>query len=510
MGATGKSAQEAAATKALEYAELNKARVFSSSWGLVFLDGLKKQVPADLREQERLLSSKKITLQAESQDAFSGKGTKAAAEAKSSLDAVARQQTLLVEQLRKVAPQYASVRYPQRVAMAHIPLHENELLIEFKVLQDAVLVWMLRGTSRGGELVGFYKVGRSRQWFEQQIESIRSASNSGHPERFDPRISEELFSVLFPGHFSEALTGAREVIVIPDDVLFLLPLELLSPTARQGKYVLLSTATDYFPSAAAFMLSRSKVEREQFWRQQFIGIGDPITSSDDQRYIAAKLETDVGATTAASTQNHSNDRGISIDRIRSGGIELERIPETATEIEGIASLFSTGSGATEIRTGVNATKKGLLQTDLSQFRFVHLATHGILPVEASISEPALVFSYSGPNQEEMLLYLSEVVRLKLNSDMVVLSACNTGSGKVTKAEGVASLGTAFLAAGASSVTVSLWQVSDSSTAVLMQEFYRNLLNGKSKSTALAAARAALAAKGYNNPFFWAPFVLTGE
>jgi CHAT domain-containing protein len=79
-----------------------------------------------------------------------------------------------------------------------------------------------------------------------------------------------------------------------------------------------------------------------------------------------------------------------------------------------------------------------------------------------------------------------------------------------KSRRVASLGSAFLAAGASSVTVSLWQVADNSTAELMGEFYKNLVMGKSKAAALAGARAALVAKGYDNPFFWAPFVLTGE
>jgi CHAT domain-containing protein len=93
---------------------------------------------------------------------------------------------------------------------------------------------------------------------------------------------------------------------------------------------------------------------------------------------------------------------------------------------------------------------------------------------------------------------------------VVLSAYNTGSGKVTRAEGVASLGAAFLTAGASSTVMSLWKVSDLSTSLLMQEFYRNLLKGMPKNSALAAARSALVSKGYSNPFFWAPFVLTGE
>jgi CHAT domain-containing protein len=153
-----------------------------------------------------------------------------------------------------------------------------------------------------------------------------------------------------------------------------------------------------------------------------------------------------------------------------------------------------------------------MQTDLGRFRFVHFATHGILPVEADIKEPALVLSYDGANKDDMLLTLSEVFQLKLHADMVVLSACNTGSGKVTRAEGVASLGTAFLAAGASSATVSLWHVADNSTAILMQDFYRNLLKGIPKAASLAAARSALFARGegFENPFYWAPFVLTGE
>ncbi len=198
------------------------------------------------------------------------------------------------------------------------------------------------------------------------------------------------------------------------------------------------------------------------------------------------------------------------DRIVSRGFSLERLPGTADEVHGIASLFASTPSKTETRTGMDATKRELLRTDLARYRFIHFATHGILPVESGIKEPALVLSYNGKGKDDMLLTLSEILEFKLRADMVALSACNTGSGKVTRAEGVASLGSAFLAAGASSVTVSLWQVADNSTAELMEEFYRNLVSGKSKSAALAAARTALVSKGYDNPFFWAPFVLTGE
>lgn len=351
-------------------------------------------------------------------------------------------------------------------------------------------------------MVAFYKVDRPRQWFEKRIVSLREAFNTGHPEEFDPRICEELFSGLFPDAFAAHVKSARSVIFVPDDVLFLLPFEMLSPSASQKQFVLLKTPTDYFPSAAVLRLARAAVQTRSSWQEQFIGIADPITSPDDERYVVAEIRVAAEPNKSMLSQSDANRvRGVSIKNIKSRGFDLERLPGTATEVRSIAALFPNET-STEVRTGVDATKRELMQTDLTGFRFVHFATHGVLPVEAGIKEPALVLSYDGISQENMLLTLSEVFQLQLHADMVVLSACNTGSGKVTRAEGVASLGTAFLAAGASSVTMSLWQVSDSSTAVLMKEFYRNILNGMPKAQALAAARSTLVSQGYDNPFFW--------
>jgi CHAT domain-containing protein len=381
------------------------------------------------------------------------------------------------------------------------------------MLQDSVLVWMVEGSAAGGHLVAFYKVDRPRNWFEKHVVSLRDVFNSGRPEQFDPKICEELFNSLFPEPFAERLKTAQSVIFIPDDVLFLLPFEMLSPNASQGQFVLLRTATEYFPSAAVFKLSRAAIRARQPWQEQFIGIADPITSPADGRYVAATILSESKPTKAELGQNDTPvSRGLSVERTRSWASKLERLPDTAAEVKGIANLFPEAALTTEVRTGVNATKQELMQTDLGRFRFVHFATHGILPVEADIKEPALVLSYDGANKDDMLLTLSEVFQLKLHADMVVLSACNTGSGKVTRAEGVASLGTAFLAAGASSATVSLWHVADNSTAILMQDFYRNLLKGIPKAASLAAARSALFARGegFENPFYWAPFVLTGE
>jgi len=141
-----------------------------------------------------------------------------------------------------------------------------------------------------------------------------------------------------------------------------------------------------------------------------------------------------------------------------GGYIFGRLPNTAAEVKNIAALFP--SSAT-VRTGIDGMKRELLQTDLGGFRFVHFAAHGFFPVEPGIREPALVLSYDGEDEDRMMLTLSEVLQLKLHAEMVVLSACNTGSGRVTGAEGVTRLGPAFLAAGASSVTEACgrWRIS---------------------------------------------------
>jgi len=197
-------------------------------------------------------------------------------------------------------------------------------------------------------------------------------------------------------------------------------------------------------------------------------------------------------------------------KLQSRGFSFDRLPGTAVEVESIATLLQKRQETVDLRLGIDATKSKLLDTDLSQFRFLHFATHGVLAVDTGIQEPSLVLSSDGTDPSHMFLSMSEILRLKLQSESVVLSACNTGSGKISRAEGVMSLGRAFLAAGANSVTVSLWQVSDDSTALLMETYYKGILEHKTKSAALAEARYAVFANGAKNPFFWAPFIVIGE
>jgi CHAT domain-containing protein len=141
-------------------------------------------------------------------------------------------------------------------------------------------------------------------------------------------------------------------------------------------------------------------------------------------------------------------------------------------------------------------------------RIVHLATHGLVdPTEPSRSSVAL----TPGDDEDGYFRTLEILGTRTQSALVVMSACESALGKVSRGEGVVGLSRAFLAAGAGSVVASLWAVSDESTAELMQVFYQQMLGKKrSASRSLNEARLALI-KGekFSHPFYWSPFIVTG-
>jgi CHAT domain-containing protein len=127
-----------------------------------------------------------------------------------------------------------------------------------------------------------------------------------------------------------------------------------------------------------------------------------------------------------------------------------------------------------------------------------------------IKEPFLLLGQvENRGKDDGFLTLTEVLELKLDAELVVLSACLTGRGKMLEGEGVVNFARAFHHAGARSVLVSLWEVASDETVEYMKLFYRYLKEGKTKAEALRLARNKIKSK-YPNPFYWAPFILHGE
>jgi CHAT domain-containing protein len=189
--------------------------------------------------------------------------------------------------------------------------------------------------------------------------------------------------------------------------------------------------------------------------------------------------------------------------------KLANLPGAETEANAIAKLLNT-----QAIIGASATKAAILPK-LTSARIVHLATHGLLDdfklsgVPGALAERlpgSIALAPSG--NDNGLLTSSEIFDLKLNAELVVLSACDTGRGDI-RGDGVVGLSRSLISAGVSSILVSLWSVPDAPTASLMTEFYRQIQQNSDKATSLRNAMLTTM-KQHPNPKDWAAFTLIGE
>ncbi len=193
-------------------------------------------------------------------------------------------------------------------------------------------------------------------------------------------------------------------------------------------------------------------------------------------------------------------------RTQVGG-DLEQLSNLAgaeTEANAIATLLKT-----KAIIGKQATKAAIVK-QMANARLIHLATHGLLDDFKGLGIPgAIALAPDGTGKDnDGLLTADEILDLKLNADLVVLSACDTGRGRIT-GDGVIGLSRSLITAGVPSIIVSLWKVPDASTAFLMTEFYRHLQQQPDKAIALRQAMQATKQK-YPDPLDWAAFTLIGE
>ena len=189
---------------------------------------------------------------------------------------------------------------------------------------------------------------------------------------------------------------------------------------------------------------------------------------------------------------------------RSAGptVKLEPLPGAKEEAKAIAGMFP---GRSTLLTGARADRR-TVESLAQEHGILHLATHGVAYAESPLASFVALGESDG---DDGLLTARQVMSLPLPADLVTLSACQTGLGKVA-GEGVIGLSRAFLVAGARSVLVSLWSVSDRATIRLMRSFYHRYIASDDKALALQEAMRELREKpGYEHPRYWAPFVLVG-
>lgn len=415
----------------------------------------------------------------------------------------------LISEIRTKYPRYAAFKYPKPIPAEELSLKENEVLIEFALTGDEGYVFVIRkgGVSR------IHRINIHREALEEKVKSFMEPLNAGRPSEFSIKASKELYEILL----SQAMKDVKDterLIIVPDGILGLLPFEaLITKEGRDYKdslYVGDKWTITYSQSATALALTRLLKPSEA--KKPLFALGNPVYDKSDPRYIAYK-KGDSQQIAAKDVKQYAY-RGITV--LPKGEREWEEViysslPETEDEVREIAKLFGVKPEMPEVLLNISANETNFRNTFLKDYRYIHLATHADLPGKVQgIKEPFIILGQvENRGEDDGFLALSEVLELKLDADMVVLSACSTGKGKMMEGEGVANFARAFQHAGAKSVVVSLWEVASEPAVEYMKAFYGHLKAGKSRAEALRLSRKEIKAK-YHNPFYWAVFILHGE
>jgi CHAT domain-containing protein len=385
----------------------------------------------------------------------------------------------------------------------------------YKAGLDWTYAWVIRSIEGQNKIIKFIRFPVRTDDIIKLVEKFITPFRKVKHEGFEPEVASELFRViLLP--LLEEVEFPKRLIIVPDGILNGVPFEALiieppgdrgleTPLFLQDKFLI-----SYYPSATILTINRQTIPLNLPHKNTLLAVGDPVYEMDDDRLtqsqvsmlleVEQKQESSI-ATRKDKIRRGAQDQGYSFVRLKYSGVEVAKIKE----------VFGNRPGPRDLLIGFEATEINVKSKDLTRYQYLHFAVHGTLAYDVPyLKEPALVLAFDPESKEDGFLTLSEIYGLKLNADLVTLSACKTGLGQRIPGEGVIGLSRAFMDAGSRAVLVSLWEVEDQSTALLMEEFYRQLAKGVEKVEALKMAKEYLRKKGYENPYFWAAFILVGD
>lgn len=501
------------ASAALYFAELTKARTLLESMAGAARKHDEPEVPSKIKIKEDSILKQLSEIEDNWETAYK-KGEAVFNKLLKRKEGLDKELNSLISEIRTKYPRYAAFKYPKPIPAEELSLKENEVLIEFALTGDEGYVFVIR---KGG-VNRIHRINIHREALEEKVKSFMEPLNAGRPSEFSIKASKELYEILL----SQAMKDVKDterLIIVPDGILGLLPFEaLITKEGRDYKdslYVGDKWTITYSQSATALALTRLLKPSEA--KKPLFALGNPVYDKSDPRYIAYKQ----GKTQPLIAKDLKQYvyRGVTVlpksdttgNIIAWEDVVYPPLPETEDEIKEIARLFGIKPEQPDVLLDISATETNLRRVSLKDYRYLHFATHADLPGKVQgIKEPFIILGQvENRGKDDGFLTLSEVLELRLNADMVVLSACSTGRGKMMEGEGVANFARAFQHAGARSVVVSLWEVASDPAVEYMKIFYGHLKSGKSRAEALMLSRKEIKAK-YPNPFYWAMFILHGE
>lgn len=544
-------ANEPLTGKALEYAA-EAFRVSEQARARSLLDLLSETnaavtegVPAELLKQKQ----ENLDKQQDIADQLTGIVTPGEEQKKKPSELEAELEKLQVEfdqienQIRTASPRYAALTSGQPLTLAEVQqkvLDDQTILLEYILGSDASYLWTVsKSEVRLHKLPPRAAVDKLAMDLRAQLipsklqrrivgidvaaDSTRGLGVISAAEDASPFVSASHAVYKAVVEPAAGVIGQKRLLIVADGSLNYIPFEALVTSGTSADYaslpyLLKSNEIVYAPSASVIGAIRQQGAKPM--GRAMLIVADPVFNSNDARARGAVASTETAQTRGLGIESAINDvtgQGAvaSAESSKMQGLPLARLPGTRAEADQISSLAKASGTQADAWLDLTASEENLETRDVSKYRVVHIATHGLLNAERP-QFTGVVLSLVGNKTEDGFLRTDEVFNLKLGSPLVMLSACETGLGKEKRGEGVMGLTRAFMYAGAPTVGVSLWSVADRSTAELMADFYKRLMaSGASPPLGPSAAMrdaqlAMIAGKKYSAPFYWAPFVLVGD
>ncbi|MBS1807013.1 MAG: CHAT domain-containing protein [Acidobacteria bacterium] len=454
------------------------------------------------------------------------------------VDAIKRELRTVQAAVQRDNPRYSTLILPQPMSVADLQrqlLDSNTMVLEYSLGEERSYLWAISAHSlHSYELPGRAKIEPlAKRFYElltdpSQQKSERRTNRSltiSNPETYHFREAASALSQILLGPVANQL-GRKRLLIVADGALQYVPFAALpAPKDERGRRMkdekkphplIVDHEIINLPSASTFALQRKLLEARSPAPKTILVLADPVFDPQDERVQIAKSNSSAkkNESLAAAT------RGLQIklkqaateSGFSAGTLNVPRLPGTRREAENILALVA---GQEQMRAlDFQASRQTIVNDELRQYRYLHFATHGFLnSLHPELSGIVLsLVNENGESQTDGFLLAHEVYNLKLQADLVTLSACQTGLGKEVRGEGIVGMTRGLMYAGAARVVVSLWNVDDDATAALMERFYRGILkNGLRPAAALRAAQIALwKQQQWKAPYFWAAFGLQGE
>ncbi len=503
-------------SSAFYFSEATKARTLLEHMAESGRRYARTELPEDMRKKEDDLLNQLSAIDKIWEDTYK-KGEEVFKELIKRKEGLQKELDSLIEKIRKEYPLYASLNYPKPIPVEDLLLKDNEVLLEYAVTDDATYLFKVIK----GKVDKIIKIAKGKEEMENMInEFILPLQHPETMDYFSPVKGQQLYELLLEGAIKD-ISNDKKIIIVPDGILGVLPFEVLVTKAGKHYEDIIYVGDKWTISYAqsATVLSLNRLLKPSKAKKPLFALGNPVYNDNDPRYIAFK-QNKPQPTLLAMNINQYSYKGLAT-RMEYGkttwddkeGKELiyPPLPETEMEVKAIAKLFRVHTSPPDVFLNMDANETKLRGISLKDYHYIHFSSHADLPGKLQgINEPFILLGQvENKSGDDGFLTLSEVLGMKLDADMVVLSACLTGRGKVIEGEGVANFARAFQYAGARSVVVSLWEVASDETSEYMTTFYGHLKAGTDRVEALRLTRKEIKAK-YPNPYFWAPFILHGE